>query len=437
MLAKRLAQRLSRLGLHYSWVVLAATFVLAMVTAGAMALPGALLLPLERAFGWSAEDVSAAVAMRMAVFGAMAPFTASLIDRLGLRAVMVGAAGLIAAGLALSLTMSQVWQLDLLWGLTVGTGAGLTALALGAVVAARWFTARRGLALGVLTAGAAAGQLLFLPLAAWLERAWGWRAALTPTLAALLGAGALVALLVADRPADLGLPPYGEANVAPPPSPRRGGELRTLGEIAGSGAFWILAATFFICGFSTNGLIQTHFIALCSDFDVSAVSAASTLAMMGVFDFAGTIGSGWLSDRFDNRALLFAYYGLRGLSLIYLPGSSFSIAGLSLFAVFYGLDWVATVPPTARLAAEAFGRERAGTAFGWIYAAHMAGAATAAYGAGYMRTVLQTYMPALYVAGGLCLLAAALVWLIERRPADATGETRAAAGVNRASPLKS
>jgi MFS family permease len=428
MLAGRLARRLSRLGLHYSWVVLAVVFALSVVTAGAMALPGALILPLERQFDWSAEDISGAVALRLLIYGLMAPFAASLIDRIGLRRIMIGAVVLIGAGLALSLWMRQVWQLTLLWGVMVGIGAGPTALVLGAVVATRWFTERRGLALGALTAGAAAGQLIFLPLAAWIERGWGWRAALAPTLAGLAAAGALVALLMADRPADLGLAPYGESAAAlPAPAPRRRGELGTLGEIVGSGAFWVLAATFFICGLTTNGLIQTHFIALCSDFDVGSVTAASTLALMGVFDFIGTIGSGWLSDRYDNRALLFCYYGLRGLSLIYLPGSSFSIYGLSLFAVFYGLDWVATVPPTVRLAAEAFGRERAGAAFGWIYAAHMAGAATAAYGAGYSRSVLQTYMPALYAAGALCIVAAALVWLIEKRPADAPAPARASA----------
>jgi predicted MFS family arabinose efflux permease len=427
MLAGRLARRLSRLGLHYSWVVLAVVFALSVVTAGAMALPGVLLLPLERQFGWTAEDISTAVALRLLIYGAMAPFAASLIDHIGLRNVMLGALALIAVGLAHSLWMNQIWQLTLLWGVLVGVGAGLTALVLGAVVATRWFTARRGLALGVLTAGSAAGQLIFLPLAAWLERDWGWRVALCPTLAALVAAAVLVALLMADRPADLGLAPYGETVVTPPPKAPRGGELRTLGEIAGSGAFWILAASFFICGFSTNGLIQTHFVAMCSDMDIGALTAASTLALMGAFDFVGTIGSGWLSDRYDNRALLFVYYGLRGLSLLYLPGSSLSIAGLSLFAMFYGLDWVATVPPTVRLTAEAFGRDRAGAAFGWIYAAHMAGAATAAYGAGYSRSVLQSYLPAIYAAGALCLLAAALVWLIERRRADQSAPASASA----------
>jgi predicted MFS family arabinose efflux permease len=233
-----------------------------------------------------------------------------------------------------------------------------------------------------------------------------------------------------DRPADVGLLPYGETGkVSPPPAqaPAFSSALRVLGEVSGSSTFWVLAATFFICGLSTNGLIQTHFIPLCADFGVPAVTAASMLAMMGIFDFFGTIASGWLSDRYDNRALLFMYYGLRGLALLYLPGSSFTLFGLSIFAVFYGLDWIATVPPTARLAAQTFGRDRAGVAFGWIFASHMVGAAVAAYGAGYSRTTLQTYLPAFYVAGALCLVAAMLVWLIQRRPAPVAAPARAAA----------
>ncbi len=426
MLAQALARRFSRHGLHYGWAVVAVAFLTTLVTAGAMGLPGALILPLNREFGWSTEQISGALALRILIFGLMAPFAASLIDRFGLRRVILSAVSLIAGGLLIALKMTQVWHLVLLWGIVVGLGTGLTALVTSAIVATRWFTERRGLALGVLTASTATGQLVFLPLAAWLEQRYGWRVALAPTLIGLAVAGAATLLFMADRPSDVGLAPYGESG-ASAPAPAAGGALATLGEISGSGAFWILATTFFVCGLSTNGLIQTHFIALCSDYDVGAVAAASTLAMMGLFDFVGTIGSGWLSDRFDNRALLFVYYGLRGLSLLYLPGSSFSIYGLSLFAAFYGLDWVATVPPTVRLTASVFGRERAGVAFGWIFAAHMIGAAFAAYGAGYSRSVLQTYLPAFYAAGALCLVAASLVWLIERRPAAAAAAARAPA----------
>ncbi|MGO9769715.1 MAG: MFS transporter [Roseiarcus sp.] len=428
MLAQALARRFSRLGLHYGWAVVAVTFLTSLVTAGAMGLPGALILPLARDFGWSTEQISGALALRILLYGLMAPFAASLIDRYGLRRVILSAVLLIAAGLLLALKMTQVWHLVLLWGIVVGLGTGLTALVTSAIVATRWFSERRGLVLGILTASSATGQLIFLPLAAWLEQRYGWRVALAPTLIGLAVAGAAVLLFMVDRPSDLGLAPYGESGrIAPTPAPAVGGALAVLGEISGSGAFWILAATFFVCGLSTNGLIQTHFIALCSDYDVGAVAAASTLAMMGMFDFVGTIGSGWLSDRYDNRALLFCYYGLRGLSLLYLPGSSFTIYGLSLFAAFYGLDWVATVPPTVRLTAQVFGRERAGVAFGWIFAAHMVGASFAAYGAGYSRSVLQTYLPAFYAAGALCLVAASLVWLIEKRPAAAAAAARATA----------
>lgn len=427
MLAKALAQRLARHGVHYGWAVVAVAFLVSVTTAGALALPAAMILPLNREFGWSTEEISSAVALRILLYAVMAPFAASLIERFGLRRAILAAVALIAAGLLASLRMSALSHLVLLWGVVVGLGAGLTALVMGAVVATRWFSERRGLALGVLTAGSATGQLVLLPLAAWLEQRHGWRVALAPTVIGLLVAAAATYLFMADRPSDVGLAPYGDKGGQIPAPARAAGPLATLGEISGSGAFWILATTMFVCGFSTNGLIQTHFIALCADFDVGAVTAASTLAMMGLFDFVGTIGSGWLSDRYDNRALLFVYYGLRGLSLLYLPGSSFSIYGLSMFAAFYGLDWVATVPPTARLTAQVFGRERAGVAFGWIYAAHMLGASAAAYGAGYSRSVLQTYMPALYIAGAFCLLAASLVWLIEKRPAAVVEPARAPA----------
>ncbi len=428
MLAKALALRFSRFGLHYGWVVVAVTFVTTLVTSGAMSLPGALILPLNREFGWTTEQISGAVAVRILLYGLMAPFAASLIDRYGLRRAILSAVALIGVGLLLALKMTQIWHLVLLWGIVVGLGTGLTALVMSAIVATRWFSERRGLVLGILTASSATGQLLFLPLAAWIEQSHGWRVALAPTLIGLAVAGAAVLLFMANRPSDVGLAPYGESGRnAPDVEPAAGGPLAVLGEISGSGAFWILAATMFVCGLSTNGLIQTHFIALCAVFVVGAVAAASTLAMMGMFDFVGTIGSGWLSDRFDNRALLFFYYGLRGLSLLYLPGSSFSIYGLSLFAAFYGLDWVATVPPTIRLTAQVFGRERAGVAFGWIFAAHMIGASFAAYGAGYTRSVLQSYLPAFYVAGALCLVAASLVWLIEKRSVSVAAAARAPA----------
>jgi len=224
-------------------------------------------------------------------------------------------------------------------------------------------------------------------------------------------AAALVFALMRDRPSDLGLAPYGEKPGAPAPAAAAGATspIAALKDAARTREFWILFGTFFICGASTNGLIQTHFVPLCADFGLAAVGAAGVLAMMGVFDFFGTVGSGWLSDRYDNRWLLFWYYGLRGLSLLYLPFTDFSFYGLSLFAVFYGLDWIATVPPTVKLTAMTFGRERANLVFGWIFAGHQLGAATAAFGGGLSRTVLDSYLPAFFAAGGLCLIAASLV----------------------------
>jgi sugar phosphate permease len=420
MMSSGLAAALARRNIHYGWVVVAVTFLTMLVTAGAMGAPGVLIVPLEREFGWDNTQISTALALRLLLFGLFGPFAAAFMNRFGLRRIMLCALTLIAAGLIASLAMTQVWQLVLLWGLVVGVGSGLTAIVLAATVATRWFTQRRGLVVGLLAASSATGQLVFLPLIAELTERFGWRMALV-FVCGLLAAAAVVALaLMRDRPSDLDLPPYGETAVIPPPASGAGlvslllAPLEVLREAARVPLFWVLFGTFFICGSSTNGLIQTHFITLCGDYGLTAVTAASVLAMMGVFDFIGTIGSGLLSDRFDNRWLLFWYYGLRGLSLLYLPFTDFSFYGLSLFAVFYGLDWIATVPPTVKLTADRFGRERAGIFFAWIFAGHQLGAASAAFGAGFSRTEFASYLPAFFVAGVLCLLAAALVLTIAK-----------------------
>jgi sugar phosphate permease len=420
MMSSGLAAALARRNIHYGWVVVAVTFLTMLVTAGAMGAPGVLIVPLEREFGWDNTQISTALALRLLLFGLFGPFAAAFMNRFCLRRVMLCALTLIAAGLIASLAMTQVWQLVLLWGLVVGVGSGLTAIVLAATVATRWFTQRRGLVVGLLAASSATGQLVFLPLIAELTERFGWRMALV-FVCGLLAAAAVVALaLMRDRPSDLDLPPYGETAVIPPPAAGAGlvslllAPLEVLREAARVPLFWVLFGTFFICGSSTNGLIQTHFITLCGDYGLTAVTAASVLAMMGVFDFIGTIGSGLLSDRFDNRWLLFWYYGLRGLSLLYLPFTDFSFYGLSLFAVFYGLDWIATVPPTVKLTADRFGRERAGIFFAWIFAGHQLGAASAAFGAGFSRTEFASYVPAFFVAGVLCLLAAALVLTIAK-----------------------
>lgn len=424
MLARSVASALASRGIHYGWIVVAVTFFASLSIAGTVGLGGVFIGPVTQEFGWSAADLSGVFAIRLLLFGLMAPFAAAFMERYGVRNVMLAALALVTGGMALGAAARSLWQFVLLWGFAVGIGAGLTAMVLGATVAGRWFEARRGLALGVLAAAVATGQLAFLPLAAWLAEQFGWRAALLPSLGALLAAAALVLLLMKDRPCDVGLRPYGEPQLAPgellAAPPARGGDIADavmrafsiLREGLGSLPFWVLFGTFFICGLSTAGLVQTHFIALCGDFGMPPVDAAATLAMMGAFDFVGVILSGYLSDRFNNRALLFWYYFLRGLSLLWLPQSTFTFYGLSLFAMFYGLDWVATVPPTVKLAGRYFGAEKAPLVFGWAFAGHQIGSAAAAWGGGLSRTLLQSYLPAFYVAGVMCLVAAASLLLL-------------------------
>lgn len=426
MISGRVASWLEARNIHYGWVVAGTTFLTMLATAGAMGSPGVLLEPLQRDFGWQNADISFALAVRLVLFGLMGPFAAALMNRFGVRTVAIGALLLISVGLVGSLAMISVWQLVLLWGVIVGIGTGMTALVLGATVATRWFSRRRGLVVGMMTASTATGQLVFLPLLAELTERIGWRVALLLVVAIVLLALLAVVLLMRDYPADVGLPPFGDQEIVEPPKQDQrllsllSSPLVALREASRSSTFWVLFLTFYVCGLSTNGLIQTHWISLCGDFGIAPVGAAGMLAMIGLLDLVGTIFAGWLSDRYDNRWLLFWFYGLRGLSLLYLPFSDFTIIGLSIFGIFYGLDWVATVPPTVKLTVERFGPERATLTFGWIFAGHQLGAATAAFGAGATRTILGTYLPAIYVAGAMCLVAAMLVIsikpLVKREP---------------------
>lgn len=425
MISNGIAGLMAKRNLHYGWVVAATTFLTMLATAGAMGSAGVMIQPLHQEFGWDIADISTAMALRLVLFGLLGPFAAAFMNHFGIRQVVSTALAMIVFGIVASLFMTQIWQLLLLWGVVIGVGTGMTALVLGATVASRWFTKRRGLVIGLMTASNATGQLIFLPILASLTEAYGWRTALTLTVAVLSAAFILVFLLMRDHPADLGLPAYGESAVSKPPKQDHKllatlvSPLITLKSVSGNPVFWVLFGTFFVCGLSTNGLIQTHWISICGDFGMAAVTAAGTLAVIGIFDFFGTIAAGWLSDRFDNRILLFWFYALRGLSLIYLSFSGFSVIELSVFAIFYGLDWVATVPPTVKLAAENFGREKAGLVFGWVFAGHQLGAATAAFGAGFFKSDYDTYMPALQIAGVMCLLAALSVLLL-KKPVSAT-----------------
>jgi MFS family permease len=422
MISDRLSAALARRNIHYAWVMVAVTFFTALVSAGTVGAPGVFIVPLQQEFGWTTAEVSSALSIRFILFGLMAPFAAALLNRYGLRNVTLSALLIVSSALVASLAMTQLWQLILLWGVVIGIGTGMTALVLGATIAARWFAARRGLVVGILTASVATGQLLFLPLLAAITERMGWRIALALMCVMLGVAASAVLLLMRDRPSDVGLRPFGDDDTQPltPPLVSKGSivaaALGTLRDASRNRVFWILFMTFFICGASTNGLIQVHLIPMCIDYGIPQVQAASLLAAMGVFDFFGTIFSGWLSDRYDNRWLLFWYYGLRGLSLLLLPFTDFSFYGLSLFAMFYGLDWIATVPPTVRLTAQRFGPERANLVFGWIFAGHQLGAGASAFAAGVSRTVLETYLPAFFAAGALCVIAALIVLTISRHP---------------------
>ncbi|GAC1306542.1 MAG: MFS transporter [Vulcanimicrobiaceae bacterium] len=407
--------------LHYGWVVAATTFAVLIVTAGVRSTPGVLMRPIERELGWTAETISLAVAINIALYGLAGPFAAALMQTFGIRRTMVLGLVTVAGAVFSAGFAREPWQLIVTWGILAGLGLGMLAMVLAATVANRWFFERRGLVTGALTAATATGQLIFLPVLAHAAESFGWRSATWIVAAAALCAIPPVVWLMRDRPSDVGLRAYG-ASQAPPPPSSLGNPIAiafgTLGRASKSASFWILAGTFFICGASTNGLIGTHFIAACGDHGIPEVRAAALLAAMGVFDLVGTTASGWLSDRVDNRILLFVYYGLRGLSLIFLPAAlDASFAGLSFFAVFYGLDWIATVPPTVRLASQAFGSEEAPIVYGWIAAAHQLGAGTIAFMAGAIRTQFATYAPAFEISGVLCIAAAFAIFAL-RRPSE-------------------
>lgn len=425
MISARLATFLAQRNIHYGWIVAAVTFLTMLATAAAMGSAGILIDPLQSEFGWTNADISFAMALRLVLFGLMGPFAAAFMNQFGMRRVVMAALFMISSGLIGSMFMTQQWHMVALWGIVIGLGTGMTALVLGATVAARWFEKRRGLVVGLMTASNATGQLIFMPILAGVSQNIGWRPALAIVVVFLLAALLLVLALLRDNPADIGLKPFGRTAPLPAPQPRKNflpmlaSPLVTLREASSTKTFWVLFITFFVCGFSTNGLIQTHWIALCGDFGIVPVGAAGILAVIGAFDLIGTIGSGWLTDRFDNRWLLFWFYALRGLSLIYLTFTDFSVYELALFAVFYGLDWVATVPPTVKIAAERFGPEKAGIVFGWVFTGHQVGAAAAAAFAGYVRTDYNSYTPALIMAGALCIAVASLVFLL-KRPASSS-----------------
>jgi len=405
--------------LHYAWVVLLVTFFVLICAAGVRATPSILILPLEAEFGWSRATISLVVTVNLVLYGAMGPFSAAIMQRFGIRRTVLASLILLAASVLLAAHVKSPWQLMLAWGLGVGIATGNTAMVLGATIVSRWFERQRGLVMGILTASTATGQLVFLPLLAWVVEHRGWRTVTFILGAAIAAAVVIVALFLRDHPRNLGLVPYGADPKSKPPPAAVGNPfsnaLRALQSAAKLRDFWLLSASFFVCGASTNGLVGTHLVPACHDHGIPEVKAAGLLAMMGIFDLIGTTGSGWLSDRFDARKLLFMYYGVRGLALLYLPlAFGDQVFGLPFFAMLYGLDWIATVPPTVKLTTDAVGPNDAPIVFGWIVAVHQVGAGLGALGAGTIRTMMTTYTPAWISAGSLCLLTAGLVLFIGR-----------------------
>ncbi|WP_222932931.1 MFS transporter [Nocardia yunnanensis] len=400
--------------LHPAWIVAAVSFIALIGAAGFRSVPGVLMEPLHEEFGWSRGTIGAAVSVNVLLYGLISPFAAALMDRFGIRRVVACALVLIAGGSGLTVFMTQTWQLMATWGVLVGVGVGSMSMPFVATITSRWFVAQRGLVTGVLTAAGATGQLVFLPLIAALARDHGWR---TPSLVVSITALAvvpLVLLFIRDFPSDAGIRAYGaepdsEVGVRTPASGGAARALTVLATITRKPVFWLLAGGFAICGASTNGLIGTHFVSAAHDHGMPATTAAGLLATVGIFDVAGTIASGWLTDRFDSRYLLVVYYTLRGTSLLYLPilfGPDVHPT-MWAFIIFYGLDWIATVPPTVALCREHFGADGP-VAFGWVFASHQIGAALAAFGAGAIRDAQGSYTMAWFIAGGLCALAAVL-----------------------------
>ncbi len=405
--------------LHYSWVVLAVMFVVILASVGVRATPGVLIVPLQQAFGWNAAAISGAVSLNILLFGLVGPFAAGLIQTIGLKRTVLGSMVLLVLGAGSSAFITQIWQLYLTWGVLVGLGSGAGMVGLATAIANRWFVQRRGLVVGLLTAGNASGQLVFLPLLASLVVSHTWHIVPIVVAGVILALIPVVLLMLPESPAAIGIGPFGSKEIVELP-PLSGNPfaiaISGLTRGAKSVDFWLLFITFAVCGFSTNGLVATHLIPFCMDHGIPEVSAAGLLAAMGVFDLVGTTVSGYLTDRFDSRVLLFWYYGLRGLSLVALPFTHFDVVSLAIFAAFYGLDWVATVPPTVTLTNQVFGKKDAPVIVSWIVAGHQIGGALAAFGAGETRYLTGSYVPAFLASGVACLMAALMVLRIARQP---------------------
>jgi MFS family permease len=405
--------------LHPAWIAMGVTFLTLAATAGFRAAPSVLLVPLQQAFGWSRSWISAAVSVNVLLYGLVSPFAAALMERFGIRRVVMSALTTIATGAFCTIFITAPWQLIGLWGFVVGIGTGSMAAVFAASVANRWFIQRKGIVLGALTAAMATGQLIFLPGLSWLATHHGWRSVSMTVSSAAFVMVPIIWLLLHESPAHIGKTPYGAPAdfVAPIQVKRNAAKeaIRTLRDASKVRDFWYLFGSFFVCGLSTSGLVGTHFIAAAHDHGMIEVTAASLMALIGIFDVIGTLCSGWLTDKFDPRKLLFFYYLLRGLSLFLLPAILFqSVHPTTLvFIIFYGLDWVATVPPTVVLCRTILGPERGTMVYGWVFAGHQIGGSVAALGAALLRTKFGDYAPAFYISGVFCVITCYFVLQID------------------------
>ncbi|OCS89162.1 MFS transporter [Caryophanon latum] len=407
---------------HYSWTILIVTFFAIIVAGIIRSSSGVFIIPFENTFGWSRASISFAFAISLFLYGFFGPFMAAFVEKYGLTRMMLYSMGLLTLSLAATFIMQHEWQLVIIWGVMMGTGSSLFLTVLSTQVANRWFVKRRGLAVGILTAATATGQLILLPVLAALVDRYSWYHAIVLIFVLSILMIVLIALFMRNYPANVGIAPYGSDTIEEVKPTTIGNPfvfaLSALKEGLRAKEFWLLGGSFFICGLSTSGLIGTHFISYCMSFGIPVVTAAAMLSFMGVFDLIGTTLSGWLTDRFDNRWLLFWYYSLRGASLIALPYAlaSDSYALLMMFAIFYGLDWIATVPPTIGLTRQRFGVQKSAIMYGWMVAAHQVGAGVAAYFGGVVYEVWDSYQLAFMLAGGFCLLASLFVICIKKQP---------------------
>ena len=419
---------------HYGWVMACLAFLTTVFSSTALTTPSIILLSIAEHHGWEISDVSKSLALMFLVLATMAPFGSALMLRIGVIKVVILSGMLMVSGLIITIWASEKWHLFIGIGALLGTASGILGLGLSATIALRWFEKKRGLVVGILTSAFAAGQLIFIPLIGWLTTIVDWRFAILPAAIGSVTCATLFFFFGKNWPAELGLKPYGALRIFTPPqntleNPFTNSFSKLRGALPHPG-FWILATTFFICGLTSNGLVTQHFIPFCADNNVGIIAASSYLALMGIFNFLGTTGSGWLSDRFNNFNLLAAYYGFRGLSLLYLPYSSFDAFSLSVWALFFGLDFIATVPPTVRLSGKFFGPVDGPIIFGWIFAFHQLGAAVAAFGAGVSRDILLTYNPAFFSAGVVSIFATILIVIFKYIRLDTFGDDKTSPPLN-------